>query len=332
MDKSMSLSRQYETSRAPPRARGELPLAGRAASHAEDGLIDFDAPCRRCGYNLRGLQLNQDCPECSAPAWTVAAGEFLSLSDPRWVAGLARGAHATLLGLSLAVLSAIVLACFHAAYSWTLVRVIVVMLAIPPYGCGMWLLTTPDPSGLGEASYASARRIGRAALCIGLLGAGIAVASGWTGPGWLDPTLFTTSGLALIVGHVAVLLYLGKLCRRVQDAVLPQWARLVRVGMALLAILLTGMMVAVMLDVSRLAGEIMMGVFLAGLAIWIGGFGILILLCISFLMRLGMVLSREAQVARSRRAGAAWGGADDHGVDRPGGRGGRAQSGTDTHS
>jgi hypothetical protein len=34
-----------------------------------DAPIDKDLPCIRCGYNLRTLASNGNCPECGTPAW-----------------------------------------------------------------------------------------------------------------------------------------------------------------------------------------------------------------------------------------------------------------------
>jgi hypothetical protein len=52
------------------------------------GNVDADIPCRKCGYNLRGLAVDGRCPECATPVGVSINGELLRYSDPTFVIGL----------------------------------------------------------------------------------------------------------------------------------------------------------------------------------------------------------------------------------------------------
>jgi hypothetical protein len=66
--------------------------------------LDADVPCLRCGYNLRGLTADGQCPECghlvhvSVLAWEEdrRGRPGLDASDPRWIRELSEGATLSL--------------------------------------------------------------------------------------------------------------------------------------------------------------------------------------------------------------------------------------------
>jgi hypothetical protein len=68
------------------------------------GTVHVDVACRRCGYNLRGLQPDGCCPECGAAIGLSCYGDFLRFADPTWVETLAQGATLILWGTVVAVL------------------------------------------------------------------------------------------------------------------------------------------------------------------------------------------------------------------------------------
>jgi Zn finger protein HypA/HybF involved in hydrogenase expression len=51
--------------------------------HHQQGFIELDRPCRKCGYNLKGLRAGGVCPECAQPMASVGSAERLrdTLSD-----------------------------------------------------------------------------------------------------------------------------------------------------------------------------------------------------------------------------------------------------------
>ena len=53
--------------------------------------IAIDLPCVRCGYNLRGVTPQTQCPECGLAAHRSAAGERLADASPQWVAKVSTG-------------------------------------------------------------------------------------------------------------------------------------------------------------------------------------------------------------------------------------------------
>src|SRR5690242_2831255 len=72
-------------------------------------VVETDALCRRCGYNLRGLPLDGRCPECATPVGLSLRGDLIRFSDPRWsarvVGGLAVVFWASIVMVGLSVLT-----------------------------------------------------------------------------------------------------------------------------------------------------------------------------------------------------------------------------------
>ena len=55
--------------------------------------------CRHCGYDLRGLPLEDRCPECGTPvSVSLSAGRRLSGADPHWLRRVQTGLAAIGLG------------------------------------------------------------------------------------------------------------------------------------------------------------------------------------------------------------------------------------------
>lgn len=77
------------------------PQSAHAMPLDAEGRVTIDAPCARCGYNLRGLMCDGRCPECAAPVEHSLCGDELIHASPEWIDTLARGAA-------------------FSAYSWTL--------------------------------------------------------------------------------------------------------------------------------------------------------------------------------------------------------------------
>ena len=54
-------------------------------------LTSEDVPCLNCGYNLRGLEEDGQCPECGVPIERSLHGNLLIYSSPEYVSSLHRG-------------------------------------------------------------------------------------------------------------------------------------------------------------------------------------------------------------------------------------------------
>jgi hypothetical protein len=193
--------------------------------------VPGDAPCRKCSYNLRGLTYGGRCPECGTPVGLSIHGDLLRYSDPEWLLKLARGLSFILWGILVAIVVGIVggfVSNDPALHHW----LGIFGGAMGFYGA--WLLTEPDPSGLGEAQYATSRKLVRVALAVGLGGsllealtATLQVPQEASGMFALVAVL---AGIVAVVGEFAKFIYLEKLARRIPDEALARRARVLRWG------------------------------------------------------------------------------------------------------
>ena len=67
-------------------SRGQIPFV----AYDADGRLDQDLPCLKCGYNLRTLFDDGQCPECGASVHESARLAWLCQHDPAWLRRLAR--------------------------------------------------------------------------------------------------------------------------------------------------------------------------------------------------------------------------------------------------
>jgi hypothetical protein len=92
--------------------------------------------CGRCGYDLRGLARDANCPECGTPLARSLYGDYLRHQNPRWLRRLFRGAlwsviaQAGWLGVTGYWLAR------HGSYDWN------VLLSSPVSGIAMPILLT----------------------------------------------------------------------------------------------------------------------------------------------------------------------------------------------
>lgn len=276
--------------------------------------VSIDVPCRKCGYNLRGLNAEGRCPECGVAVGFSTQGDYLQFSSPQWLETLARGARIYIWGIVVLIAGSIAVGLLlrgSGAATW------VQLFAFAMLTVGWWLLTEPDPSGLGENRYGVARRLIR----IGLLGSvieqfldSIIQLGGSPQPivnGVMGILRLTLSVLALIA-FFAQLNYLRKLALRVPS---PQMAQ--RAGFLIKAFAITlplmligaigfGIYMAARFGgaagptwnaVSTLGVVLLVGLFLAMLV-----FGIMYLLLIE---KMGTTFRNLARTARNTWAATA---------------------------
>jgi hypothetical protein len=117
-----------------------------------DGRIDMDVPCLRCGYNLRTLFDDRDCPECGASVHESARLLRLCHYKPDW---LYRLANATVwIGTSM-----ICFALFVILVLWSPRGVLVKAASDVIFVCvlvglvGFWRITTPHSRGQIHADH-----------------------------------------------------------------------------------------------------------------------------------------------------------------------------------
>lgn len=266
------------------------------------GVISTDLPCRRCSYNLRGLMEEGRCPECGTPIGLSTQGDLLRFASPNWVETLARGIRFILWGIVLVIFGSIgagVLASITSPILGQIVGFAAGLLSV----YGSWLLTEPDPSGLGEDQYGTARKIIRFSLIVGL---GESVAEIILSTTTLPPSariLFTILGvitaLVGLVGQFALLYYLQKLAMRIPDLKLAGRARFLMYayGISLAVVILAGASAAILgLGGASPGSPFMAIVFVAGIA----GLAMLVfgIMWLFLLSRMGKAFRQQAQFAR----------------------------------
>lgn len=140
--------------------------------------------CARCGYDLRGLTVDQRCPECAAPVRNSMRAKKLEYAAPEFLNALIRGALLAMLSaivaLSTVALTALLIltAISFAAAGTTPGGVMIVLTGlwvIGPLACGSlatigwWKLTTRDPGAGGTRRDSRVRKVLR--ICTAITGA-----------------------------------------------------------------------------------------------------------------------------------------------------------------
>jgi hypothetical protein len=282
------------------------------------GTLSQDVKCRRCGYNLRGLHHAGRCPECGTPVGLSCHGDLLRFADPLWLDKLARGALLIVWGVLISIVVRVgggtILALTGAPMLTPMLGVLASIVGL----YGAWLLTEPDPSGIGEDRYVSDRRIVRFALATGI-GAQVlqlVMPMTHTMPMTYFPLMMVVSvlvvlaGLIGIVGEFAKLTYFHKLALRIPDIVLSRRARKLRWAMAITlgSIVVLGGLAAALGLSGGTTGLRLLGPGVAGLACLagVGGIAYLIvaLLVLILTYRLSKEFRRQAQIARMTWAAA----------------------------
>jgi len=139
-------------------------------------VLPYDVPCRNCQYNLRGLPTNGHCPECGTPVEFSTRGDLIRYSHPDWIATLRKGILLILsyiVALIFLSIGGAVLAGARTPGARPLQAPAIQLLQFLVYGLyiyGAWLLTTPDPSGLGEDRYGKSRQYIRFMLATASVG------------------------------------------------------------------------------------------------------------------------------------------------------------------
>lgn len=190
-----------------------------SATESAGVLPARDVPCLACGYNLRGLPLEHDCPECGQriAAW-VRTDRFMQL-DAAWLGKMRRGARL----LQIGVIAALPL----------------VVPGLSVAAAGLWPLTAAPPKNMGgeTAGDRATRLAARWFFGVGLL-IGLAVLilllikiSGETRKLLGDWRAYDAAAIAagalIVLGLASAWRHLSQLARRLPDGDLARgFARL----------------------------------------------------------------------------------------------------------
>ena len=224
--------------------------------------VAVNAPCVKCGYNLRTLLADAVCTECGHPVAESIWGFYLRFSPPKWVRGLGRGLLVVLISIGAGVvivplLTMLISLPFMLASSGgnppptgTMRAALVVQFALSMAATiaamvGLYWLTRRDPA-VTQREGLTARRVLR--YCLFLLPI---PPLGDLLIGWAIPTQFLATQpanlpgaealtsfavlaaattvfdfVAYVVAPLALLRHLGALLRRIPRPGLARFARL----------------------------------------------------------------------------------------------------------
>jgi hypothetical protein len=272
----------------------------------ESAQLETDTPCRKCKYNLRGLATDSRCPECGTPVGFSTRGDLIRYSDPMWTDRLQTGITCILWYIVVVIVGAIVgVSMGQKGQSPPPAAVLINIGGAILYLYGAWLLTTPDPSGLGEDRYGTSRKLIRITLLVAILEHLLSFTQGSTAfPPAVTAVLGLLGGIGALfrlVGTFATLNYLGKLAARIPNHELMKRAQVLMWGIGIpLGVVIVLSLIVIMMTAggNRSAVRDMLAgigcIFgLCGLALIV--FGIMYLL---FLEKLRKQLGINADIAR----------------------------------
>jgi hypothetical protein len=94
------------------------------SERSPEEIVFWSVPCATCRYNLRGLRLSGNCPECNTSILENVHPQRLLFADPAWLRHLLSGAYWTAGLLILVVLLGAVLMTIRAIVSSSEVRIL----------------------------------------------------------------------------------------------------------------------------------------------------------------------------------------------------------------
>ncbi len=226
------------------------------AAVARSQPIDHDLLCRQCGYNLRGMTEDDDCPECGALVWRSTLKDELSHCHPDWVKMLARGSNLLLDGyIVLAVMY--VVQTFMAAMDlpMTYARLLFVLSCLPIVMGVWWITTRATTDGMqGMPTRLITRWIFVAWFLLIATKAVLGESSLL-----LTNVLFYTCPATFALSMAALLWYISTLINRMNQPQLASGSRKLMAGFLLLFLIITTAGVTRYLDNFSIVDNIAMG-------------------------------------------------------------------------
>lgn len=165
----------------PPDASGATPPPSSQFTEAgaPGGVyVEIDRPCIGCSYNLRGLPVNGNCPECGQPVQASLRGILLQFASPDYLATIRSGASLVLNGILVYIVLTLVTIFGTFAVSaglgtrgatgssYEIVISLVQLIPTAMIMLGYWKFTRPDPGFVGIEKPDSARSIVRITVAI----------------------------------------------------------------------------------------------------------------------------------------------------------------------
>lgn len=262
-----------------------------------NGDIAEDKPCVTCGRNLKGMQLDQVCPDCGTLILRSVKGEHLKYSNAKWLSKIELGATliAGSLGLLLvgSLVTQIVGLIVQPATSNDLkidptmgeegrrvlaLLTMVIYLAVMFFRAGgIWLFTAPEPGVPGETQTRRDRSIARLSI---LAAAGVLLVESLAVIALNQDWLVQLPLLSSVLGLVAIVFlcrYAIGLALRVPDEPLAQQTKMVMLGWALAVPLVWVAQIVRYLFIDPVEGGPGLATALAGLCQVVGGLGVLLL-------------------------------------------------------
>jgi hypothetical protein len=303
-----------------------------------DGRLAESIPCRRCGYDLRGLDPDGRCPECRTAVARSIQGDLLRLCEPQWTARLARGMLWLIIGLMVQIAWGMAVSLIGAVFAGMstgptggLSASFQTVMAISASGTGLtaviqaigvWLLTSPDPGATETARPINARVIARYFFIAQIIaaplvqswtvGTNLGMAGGsmpnWFGFGYGIALLGGAFALVALTAYAAGFVYLRQLALRMPRPSLAGQTRVVMWGFIsaqafsqLIGLLMLALLPSLMAGGGTPGGGALVGLSMAGVGACFAGLASIVfgIWAIVLLFLYRSALHQAAEQARS---------------------------------